>query len=107
MSIFIHGHGVRFPQPGGLTDIWQFRASVNGRFGTVSVDLPTGASESAAANAVHEILLADPSQLEGIVSTPVGGGGGGGGVGGGVASAGSGAEVEHKPPQVEEANPEE
>ncbi|WP_206513421.1 hypothetical protein [Rhizobium phaseoli] len=58
---------------GGEADVWSFTAVANGQYGIVHIDLPKGTPRNAAAAAAKALLEEDPKQLEGVVSTAVGG----------------------------------
>lgn len=57
---------------------WTFQAEVNGRSGLATGYFALGTSEEMAARQLHRTLMEDERQLEGMVSTGIGGGGGGG-----------------------------
>lgn len=60
---------------------WSFNATVDGRVGIITLVVPGTYSEEQAARACKRVLEFDPSTLDGIASTNLGGGevnGGGG-----------------------------
>ena len=65
--VIIHPGGTSEPQEDGLTTIWTFEATVDGRAGIVQLDLPGDSSRAEAAQAAKSLLEEDPGQLEGIV----------------------------------------
>ena len=65
--VIIHPGGTSEPQEDGLTTIWTFEATVDGRAGIVQLVLPGDPSRAEAAAAAQSLLEDDPGQLEGIV----------------------------------------
>ncbi len=53
--------------PGASGIEWTFNARVDGRLGLIVAVFPFGTSEELAARGCKDILVSDPSQLEGII----------------------------------------